>query len=110
MSGYREVNRRAHVGAVCRALASRSRIQILNCLRRGPKSVDQIASAMPMISRPAISQHLRILLEANLVTYEAQGRRSLFQLNLRGLENLRQYMDSLGLKNLRSSKSSWKRN
>jgi len=110
VSGYREVNRRAHVSAVCRALASRSRIQILNCLRRGPKSVDQITSAMPMISRPAISQHLRILLEANLVTYEAQGRRSLFQLNLRGLENLRQYMDSLGLKNLRSSKSSWKRN
>jgi len=68
VSRYQELNRRAPVGAVCRALASRSRIQILNCLRMGPKSVDQIASAMPMISRPAISQHLRMLLEANLVT------------------------------------------
>jgi DNA-binding transcriptional ArsR family regulator len=63
----------------------------------GPKSVGQIASAMPMISRPAISQHLRILLETSLVTYETQGRRSLYRLNLRGLKNLRQYMGSLGL-------------
>ena len=97
MSRYQELNRRAPVGAVCRALASRSRIQILNCLRMGPKSVDQIASAMPMISRPAISQHLRILLEANLVTCEAKGRRSFYRLDLRGLEILQRYMDSLGL-------------
>ena len=97
MSGYREANRRAHVGEVCRSLASRSRIQILNCLRMGPKSVDQIASAMPIISRPAISQHLRILLEANLVTCKAKGRRSFYRLDLRGLEILQRYMDSLVL-------------
>ena len=92
MSGYR-----AQVGAVCRALASPSRIQILNCLCMGPKSVHQIASAMPIISRPAISQHLRILLEANLVTYEAQGRQCFYQLDLRGLEILQRYLGSLGL-------------
>jgi len=97
VSRYQELNRRAPVGAVCRALASRSRMQILNCLRMGPKSVDQIASAMPMISRPAISQHLRMLLEANLVACEAKGRRSFYRLDLRGLEILQRYMDSLGL-------------
>jgi DNA-binding transcriptional ArsR family regulator len=63
----------------------------------GPKSVHQIASAMPIISRPAISQHLRILLEANLVTYEAQGRQCFYQLDLRGLEILQRYIGSLGL-------------
>jgi DNA-binding transcriptional ArsR family regulator len=63
----------------------------------GPKSVDQIASAMPMISRPAISEHLRMLLEANLVTCEAKARRSFYRLDLRGVEILRRYMDSLGL-------------
>jgi DNA-binding transcriptional ArsR family regulator len=52
---------------------------------------------MPMISRPAISEHLRMLLEANLVTCEAKGRRSFYRLDLRGLEILQRYMDSLGL-------------
>jgi DNA-binding transcriptional ArsR family regulator len=50
-----------------------------------------------MISRPAISQHLRILLETSLVTYETQGRQSLYRLNLRGFKNLQQYIGSLGL-------------
>jgi DNA-binding transcriptional ArsR family regulator len=48
-----------------------------------------------MISRLAVSQHLRILLEANLVTYETQGGRTFYRLDLRGLENLRNYIDAL---------------
>jgi len=84
------------VGKICRALASPSRRQILNHLRMGPNYVSQIASAMEMISRPAVSQHLRILLKANLVTYETLGGRTFYRLAPRGLENLRNYMDALG--------------
>jgi DNA-binding transcriptional ArsR family regulator len=61
----------------------------------GPNSVGEIACAIEMISRPAVSQHLRILLEANLVTYETRGGRTFYRLDLSGLENLQNYIDAL---------------
>jgi DNA-binding transcriptional ArsR family regulator len=83
------------VGKVCHALACHSRRKILNLLRMGPHSVGEIACAIEMISRPAVSQHLRILLEANLVTYETRGGRTFYRLDLRGLEHLRNYIAAL---------------
>ncbi len=55
-------------------------------------SVGKLAEEFP-ISRPAISQHLRMLKEANLVTGEAQGTRRVYRLNPEGFETLRSYFD-----------------
>ena len=58
----------------------------------GPVSVGKLAEEFP-VSRPAISQHLRILKQANLVTDQAAGTRRVYQLNLEGFESLRAYFD-----------------
>lgn len=57
------------------ALGDRTRQRIVNRLRMGPKSVEQIAKTMK-VSRPAVSQGLKILLEAGLVKREARGRQA----------------------------------
>ena len=74
------------------ALGDPTRRAILALLRQGPKPVGRIAMDFP-VSRPAISQHLRILKEANLVAYEAAGTRRLYQLNPEGFDSLRAYFD-----------------
>ncbi len=58
----------------------------------GPKSVGELARGFP-ISRPAISQHLRILKDANLVADQAVGNRRLYRLNPEGFDLLREYFD-----------------
>ena len=58
----------------------------------GPKPVGEIARTFS-VSRPAISQHLRILKEANLVSDRAAGNRRLYQLNPEGFDLLRDYFD-----------------
>lgn len=74
------------------ALGDATRRTILTHLRRGPLAVGRLAEEFP-ISRPAISQHLRILKEARLVSDRAEGNRRLYQLNPEGLEAMRQYFD-----------------
>lgn len=54
--------------------------------------VGKLAEGFP-VSRPAISQHLRMLKEANLVIDEAQGTRRVYRLNPEGFETLRSYFD-----------------
>lgn len=61
-------------------------------LLRGPVSVGKLAEEFP-ISRPAISQHLRVLKQANLVIDQASGTRRVYQLNPEGFESLRTYFD-----------------
>jgi DNA-binding transcriptional ArsR family regulator len=82
------------VGDLCSAISSQSRRQILLLLRTGKMSVNEIASKM-RISRPAVSQHLRILLAARLVRFERKGSHSLYRLDLRPLEELRQFIAML---------------
>lgn len=74
------------------ALGDGTRRSILTHLRRGPLPVGRLAQEFP-ISRPAISQHLRILKAARLVSDRAEGNRRLYQLNPEGLEALRAYFD-----------------
>ena len=76
------------------ALGDRTRRTIVNRLRMGPKSVEQIAKSMK-VSRPAVSQGLKILLEAGLVKREPRGRQAFYSLNRRGLEYLRTFLDGL---------------
>lgn len=77
---------------VLSALADPTRRAILEALRHGPRSVSEIAEEMP-VSRPAVSQHLAILRDANLVSEERDGTRRLYEANGRGLEMLRRYLE-----------------
>ena len=74
------------------ALGEATRRGILARLIDGPMAVGELAREFP-VSRPAISQHLRVLKEANLVVDRAVGTRRLYQLNPAGFETLREYFE-----------------
>jgi DNA-binding transcriptional ArsR family regulator len=74
------------------ALGDKTRRQIVQCLRTRPASVAELAAQLP-VSRPAISQHLRVLRQCELVTFETSGTRNIYQLQPAGLETLRGWLD-----------------
>ena len=74
------------------ALGDPTRRAIFEQLRRGPRAVGEIASELP-VSRPAVSQHLRVLKDAGLVTERREGTRRLYRLDPDGLGELRDYFD-----------------
>jgi DNA-binding transcriptional ArsR family regulator len=76
------------------ALGDATRRAILERLVEGPLPVGQVAQGLP-VSRPAISQHLRVLERAKLVTHRTSGTRHLYQLNAEALASLREYFDEL---------------
>lgn len=76
------------------ALADPTRRQILERLRRGPGAVGEIAAGLP-VSRPAVSQHLKLLKESGLVAETRRGTRHYFALAPEGLRDLRAYVDGL---------------
>jgi DNA-binding transcriptional ArsR family regulator len=74
------------------ALGDPTRRAIFEQLRSGPRSVGEIAAELP-VSRPAVSQHLRVLKEAGLVTERRNGTRRLYRLDPDGLGELRRYVE-----------------
>jgi DNA-binding transcriptional ArsR family regulator len=74
------------------ALGDQTRRAIFERLRSGPLSVGEIAAELP-VSRPAVSQHLRVLKEAGLVTERRNGTRRLYRLDPDGLGELRRYVE-----------------
>jgi DNA-binding transcriptional ArsR family regulator len=74
------------------ALGDATRRAILARLLKGPLPVGELARDFP-VSRPAISQHLRILKQANLVVDRPAGNRRVYQLNPEGFDSLREYFD-----------------
>src|SRR3954454_9077896 len=74
------------------ALADPTRRQVFERLRSGPKPVGAIARGMP-VSRPAVSQHLKALKEAGLVTDRPEGTRRVYFIDPQGLGALRQWLD-----------------
>jgi len=74
------------------ALGDPTRRAILARLLDGPVAVGELAGDFP-VSRPAISQHLRVLKQANLVVDRPAGNRRLYQLNPAGFETLREYFE-----------------
>ena len=74
------------------ALGDPTRRAIFERLRHGAFAVGEIADELP-VSRPAVSQHLRVLKEAGLVTDRQAGNRRLYQLNPEGIDALRAYLD-----------------
>jgi DNA-binding transcriptional ArsR family regulator len=74
------------------ALADPTRRAVFERLRAGPVSVGEIAAHLP-VSRPAVSQHLKVLKDAGLVRQEAVGTRRLYEVDPQGLGELRSWLD-----------------
>ena len=75
------------------ALGDGTRRQVLEKLREGPRAVGEIAAELP-VSRPAVSQHLRVLKDAGLVTERKDGTRRLYGVEPKAIADLRAYFDS----------------
>jgi DNA-binding transcriptional ArsR family regulator len=75
------------------ALADPTRRTVFERLREGPRSVGEIALGLP-VSRPAVSQHLRVLKQAGLVRERRQGTRNFYSVDGDALAELREYFES----------------
>ena len=74
------------------ALGDSTRRAIFEKLEKGPLSVAYIAEGMS-VSRSAVSQHLKVLKEAKLITMTQQGTRSIYTIDQEGLKAIRDYLD-----------------
>src|SRR5215472_16579539 len=79
-------------GNALAALADPTRRRVFERLRTGPRSVRAIADGMP-VSRPAVSQHLKVLKEAGLVADRPEGNRRFYYIDPEGLGALRGWLD-----------------
>ena len=75
------------------ALGDRTRRSIVLLLAERPLAVGELAAALP-VSRPAVSQHLKVLKDAGLVAEHAAGTRRIYRLNAAGLSALRDQLDT----------------
>jgi DNA-binding transcriptional ArsR family regulator len=75
------------------ALGDPTRRSIFERLRRGAQSVTELANELP-VSRPAVSQHLRVLKDAGLVRERRDGTRRLYRIDPDGLGEVRDYFDN----------------
>ena len=75
------------------ALGDRTRRAIFECLAERPRAVDELADVLP-VSRPAVSQHLKVLKSARLVTEHAEGTRRIYRLNPDGVAAMRDQLDT----------------
>jgi DNA-binding transcriptional ArsR family regulator len=73
-------------------LGDPTRRAIFELLARRPSTVGELAQQLP-VTRPAVSQHLRVLREGGLVVSQAQGTRRIYRLNPEGVTALRAYLD-----------------
>jgi DNA-binding transcriptional ArsR family regulator len=74
------------------ALADPTRREIFERLSRKPMAVGEIAEGLP-VSRPAVSQHLKVLKDAGLVTMRSEGTRNVYQIDFRAIASMRAYLD-----------------
>jgi DNA-binding transcriptional ArsR family regulator len=80
-------------GNALAVLADPTRRQVFERLRSGPRPVNMLAQGLP-VSRPAVSQHLKVLKEAGLVEERSEGVRRIYSLRREGLRELREWLDS----------------
>jgi DNA-binding transcriptional ArsR family regulator len=86
------------------ALGDRTRRAIFERLAEGPCAVVDLAGGLP-VSRPAVSQHLKILKNAGLVVDQAAGNRRIYRINPDGLAELRADLDRFWLSALTAYKA-----
>ena len=82
------------------ALGDPTRRAIFERLADGPRAVGELARELP-VSRPAVSQHLKVLKDAGLVIDRAAGTRRIYQLDPDGVDALRAYLDQFWNRSLR---------
>jgi DNA-binding transcriptional ArsR family regulator len=80
-------------GNALAVLADPTRRQVFERLRDGPCPVNALAAGMP-VSRPAVSQHLKVLKDAGLVEERSEGVRRIYSVRREGLADLREWLDS----------------
>ena len=85
------------------ALGDRNRRAIVACLAERPRAVRELADVLP-VSRPAVSQHLKVLKDAGLVTERAAGTRRIYRLNPAGVAALRDQLDAFWIRALAAYK------
>jgi DNA-binding transcriptional ArsR family regulator len=98
----------ASASAVLDALGDKTRRSIFEKLADGPVAVGVLAEQLP-ISRPAVSQHLRVLKEADLVVESAAGTRRIYRINQAGVMALRDYLDRFWAQTLANFKETVER-
>lgn len=76
------------------ALGDPTRLQVFTLIARAPLSVAEVAERLP-VSRPAVSQHLKVLADAGLVQRDAVGTRHIYRPDTDGIATLRDFVDSL---------------
>lgn len=79
-------------GIALSALADPTRRRVFEELRNGPRSVGSLAGRLP-VSRPAVSQHLKVLKEAGLVSDKSEGTRRIYHIDPKGLAAIRRWLD-----------------
>jgi DNA-binding transcriptional ArsR family regulator len=94
----------AYRSAALLALGDPTRLSILEQLAEAPMAVVDLARALP-VSRPAVSQHLRVLKDAGLVTDHAVGNRRIYRADPDGLAGLRDQLDAFWTKALTAYKT-----
>lgn len=85
------------------ALADPTRRAVFERLAEGPRAVGALAEDLP-VSRPAVSQHLKVLRDAGLVVDERDGARRIYRVDPRGVAELRAYLDRFWTANLAAFK------
>ena len=81
-----------NASAALAALSEPMRVAILDRLAARPMAVGELADALP-VTRPAVSQHLKVLREAALVAVDAQGTRRVYRIDPAGLGPIREWLD-----------------
>ena len=80
---------------VAQALSDGTRRSILRLVRDDERSAGDLAGQFPTMSRPAVSQHLRVLNQAGLVKVRSDGNRRLYRARTEGLADMWQYLDEM---------------
>ena len=86
------------------ALADPTRRAVFERVAEAPAAVGEIARDMP-VSRPAVSQHLKVLKDAGLVTESAQGTRRIYRIDPRGIGAMREWLDRFWARSLDAFKA-----
>ena len=79
-------------GTALQALGDPTRLAIFDRIAAHPRAVGELAGELP-VSRPAVSQHLRVLKDAGLVMDRADGARRIYHVNPDGVEAIRHWLD-----------------
>jgi DNA-binding transcriptional ArsR family regulator len=83
------------IDSVAHALADGTRRRLLRLVRDDERSAGELAAAFPHISRPAVSQHLRVLHEAGLVSIRPDGNRRFYRSRREGLDQMWHFIDEM---------------